>query len=659
MRRVGSVFVGLLGLLLSLTVWVPAAEAAPVTTSTGTQFPDTAGAGVQAHGGGVIKVGEYYYWFGEDRGEDNLFRFVSAYRSKDLKTWEPRGHVLAQDSSPELADALIERPKVLYNEKTKQFVMWMHKEADAWYAEARAAVAVSPTVDGPYEWKGSFRPKDAAGNEYMSRDITVFEDKAAGKAYMISAANNNADLMIYELTDDYTQVKDVVANPWPGQHRESPALFERGGVYFMLTSGTSYWDPNQQKYASAPSLAGPWTPMRDVGNQDGHQSQTTFVLPVEGSGTTSYLYLGDRWAGKWSDPKRVNDSTYVWLPLEFPDATTMILPWYTEVSIDTATGRVRGSGGDQLNTLVNKASGQCATVPGSVSDNGVVVVQGACDSGLNSQWRFTDNNNGNVRVLAQHSGKCLDVSDKSTASGAEVKQYDCGWADNQRWRFEDLDEGYVRIVAKHSNKCLATEDGSARVGARLVQTDCGTGAGQAWKVTKVGAPTDPTGPTDPTNPTDPSGGDTPGKVDRRISTSVKAGALTMSAATDAVRLPPVAFGAGGASTGTLNPATVKDFRGGATGWSLTGKVTDFTGPRGRIEAARLSWTPTCATRAKSPSTCVAGSAGTVGTVGATLASAPDGALTGGEFTAGAAVSLDVPEFTPVGDYTGTLTLTLL
>ncbi|MFE2726942.1 RICIN domain-containing protein [Kitasatospora sp. NPDC059327] len=334
----------------------------------------------------------------------------------------------------------------------------------------------------------------------------------------------------------------------------------------------------------------------------------------------------------------------------------MVLPWYTEVSIDTATGRVLGTGGDPLSTMANKGSGRCAIVPGNVSDNNVAVEQGACDSGLNSQWRFTDPSGGYVRVLAQHSGKCLDVADNSTANGAEVKQYDCGWGSNQRWRFEDLSDGYSRIVAQHSGKCLAVRDGSTEAGAHLVQTDCGSAASQAWKLTKVGAPVTPT---DPTTPTDPSNGGTGGKADQQISTSVKAGVLTMTAATDAVRIPSVTFGAGGASTGTLNPAAVKDFRGGTTGWSLTGKVTDFAGPRGKIDAGRLSWTPTCDTKAESPSTCQAGSSGVVGKDGATLASVPDGALTGGEFTAGATVSLDVPKFTPVGDYTGTLTLTLL
>lgn len=145
---------------------------------------------------------------------------------------------------------------------------------------------------------------------------------------------------------------------------------------------------------------------------------------------------------------------------------------------------------------------------------------------------------------------------------------------------------------------------------------------------------------------------------QRLTTTVKAGTLSMSQAGDAVALSAVDFGKGGASTGSLNTVTVKDFRGGPAGWSLTGKVTDFTGPGATVDAGRLSWTPACATKAGSPSTCKAGSAGTVGTSGATLASAPDATLTGGEFTVDAGLSLDVPAFTPPGSYSGVLTLTL-
>ncbi|MGW2951699.1 beta-xylosidase [Streptomyces eurythermus] len=145
---------------------------------------------------------------------------------------------------------------------------------------------------------------------------------------------------------------------------------------------------------------------------------------------------------------------------------------------------------------------------------------------------------------------------------------------------------------------------------------------------------------------------------QKLTTTVKAGTLSMTQAGDSVALSAVDFGRGGPSTGRLNTVTVKDFRGGPAGWSLTGKVTDFTGPGGRIDAGELSWTPACAAEAGSPSACQAGSAGTVGDSGATLASTADGALTGGEFTVDAGLSLDVPAFTPPGAYAGVLTLTL-
>ncbi|AZP17601.1 beta-xylosidase [Streptomyces aquilus] len=145
---------------------------------------------------------------------------------------------------------------------------------------------------------------------------------------------------------------------------------------------------------------------------------------------------------------------------------------------------------------------------------------------------------------------------------------------------------------------------------------------------------------------------------QKISTTVKAGTLSMTQAGDTVSLGAVDYGKGGASGGDLNTVSVKDFRGGVAGWSLTGKVTDFTGPGAKIDAGALSWTPACTTKAGSPSTCQAGSSGTVGTAGATLASAPDGTVTGGEFTVDAKLSLNVPAFTPPGTYSGVLTLTL-
>ncbi|MEU6988125.1 beta-xylosidase [Streptomyces sp. NPDC046324] len=208
-------------------------------------------------------------------------------------------------------------------------------------------------------------------------------------------------------------------------------------------------------------------------------------------------------------------------------------------------------------------------------------------------------------------------------------------------------------AAETADKMTVTADSEGGFVARLKVNDKATTGivayeGTAWDAEKGAGPAAYTVIDDTPQPPN----------SQKLTAAVTAGTLSMTQAGDAVQLSSVDFGQGGAATGDLRTVTVKDFRGGPAGWSLTGKVTDFTGPGGSIGAGALSWTPACTTKAGSPSTCVPGSAGTVGSGGATLASTPNGALTGGEFTVDAKVSLDVPAFTAPGSYAGVLTLTL-
>ncbi|WP_240490553.1 RICIN domain-containing protein [Amycolatopsis vancoresmycina] len=468
------------GVVLSLLVLAagllgaPAASAAPVTVTNGSQFTDTSGALVHAHGGGVLKVGAYYYWFGENRNADDTFKAVSVYRSADLKTWEHRNDVLTQSSAAELGRAKIERPKVIYNSSTGQYVMWMHKENGDDYAEARAAVATSSTVDGNYTYRGSFRPLGV----HMSRDLTLFQDDD-GTAYMASAARENADLNVYRLTADYTGIGALVQTLWPGSYREAPAMFKRNGVYFMVTSAATGWQPNQQKYATATSVAGTWSGLANLGDSTGYGSQAAYVLPLQGSSATSYLFMGDRWAGAWNRP--VVESRYVWLPLSFPSATTVSLSWYPQVTIDPATGVVTGSGtGSAYETLVARHSGKCADIPGSSRGDGVQLTQYSCNNGWNQHWSVLDLGNGYATLIARHSGKCLDVADASTADGAAVAQWACNGGTNQQWQAQAVGGGYVRWVARHSGKCLDVVSGSTADGAAVKQYPCTAVANQQW-----------------------------------------------------------------------------------------------------------------------------------------------------------------------------------
>jgi hypothetical protein len=463
-------------LLVAAGLGVSTAHAAAGTVTNRTQFRDTAGNVVHAHGGGIIKVGSYYYWFGESRNADSSFKAVTVYRSTDLVAWEFRNNVLTSSSATELASANIERPKVMYNAATGQFVMWMHKETATDYSQARAAVAVSSTVDGNYSYRGSFRPFD----QYMSRDINVFVDDD-GAGYMVSAANENYDLNAYRLSADYTTVATLVRS-WPGDHREAPALFKRNGVYFMLTSGATGWSPNQQKYSTATSLAGTWSAWQNVGDATAYGSQTTAVLPVQGTQATSYLYLGDRWGPGFG--ATYADSQYVWLPLRFTSNTAMAMDGYDQITIDAVTGVVAGVPATYVR-LVARHSGKCADIVSASTASNAELAQYTCGSGYNQQFTVRDAGSGYVQLVARHSGLCLDVANASTADSVQVLQYACGTGANQQFQFQDAGSGYYRIVARHSGKCLDVASAATTDSARVKQYTCSTATNQQWQRTTV------------------------------------------------------------------------------------------------------------------------------------------------------------------------------
>lgn len=328
------------------------------------------------------------------------------YRSTDLSTWEFRNNVLTEASSPELsaANASLWRPKVIYNARTEQYVMWMRKgyrPHDPDPQKGLVAVAVSRTVDGNYTYRGSFRPLG-----HKSYDATVFRDDD-GAAYLISTTNEQHDLTIFRLTADYLTAAARVTT-LRGVNREGQVVFKRDGVYFLVASGVTGWYPNQGMYSTATSMAGRWSPWASYGDSIAYGSQSMSVLTVQGSITTSYLYMGDRHARAWGDS--VGDSEYVWLPLEFPSRRSLSMRWYPQIPIDIATGVIRGIGGGHAYE----------------------------------------------ELQARHSNMCLAVPSSSTVDGTWVKRETCGTsADaNQHWQLLRLGNGYYRLVVRHSHKCL-------------------------------------------------------------------------------------------------------------------------------------------------------------------------------------------------------------
>src|SRR5258708_8847228 len=142
-------FVAVIIAFFSLAVGNLLAE--PQDVRPGEIWPDDRGKHVQAHGGGIIKVGDVYYWFGEDRSEglDPDKRYVACYSSTDLVHWKFRNQVIALSDPESFGPGwVLDRPQVFHNAQTGKFVMYMHIDgrlpgSKSSYSIARVGVAFS------------------------------------------------------------------------------------------------------------------------------------------------------------------------------------------------------------------------------------------------------------------------------------------------------------------------------------------------------------------------------------------------------------------------------------------------------------------------------------------------------------------------------------
>ena len=297
----------------------------------GEVWPDDRGQHVQAHGGGILKLGDVYYWFGEDRSETNaqIKRCVACYSSTNLAQWTFRRQVVHMTDPENLGFSwVLERPKVFYNEKTKQFVMYAHIDGRGGYKFASVAVFTCGTVDGEYRYLKSFRPLD-----HESRDIGQFVDDD-GTAYLIFE-DRPFGFRIAKLSDDYLTVeKEICLIP---QHMEGGAVVHYQGLYYVIGSALTGWNPNPNKYATAKSLSGPWSEFKDIAppEKKTYGSQSTMLWKVTGMKTTTVIFMGDIWK-----PRTQWDSRYLWMPLEIGDGK-LSLPEPKPWTLDIKTGEVK------------------------------------------------------------------------------------------------------------------------------------------------------------------------------------------------------------------------------------------------------------------------------------------------------------------------------
>ena len=295
----------------------------------GKRWRDVNGNLIQAHSGGILVHGGRVYWFGEERTHGyNNKTGVAAYSSADLVRWRPEGTVMEKSAFPTMFqdDGVCERPKVIYNRRTRKFVMWSHLDANG-YRNSRAGIAIADRITGPFMHLKDYQP--FPGKTYRDQNLFVDDD---GTAYAFYSSEDNATMHIVRLNDDYlSHVEPSVegktwARAFVGGYREAPAPFKYKGKYYVITSGCTGWNPNPAQVAMADHPLGPWkvlgNPAIGRGAETTFRSQSTFVFSPPGARPGHYVFMADRW-----NEADLADSRYVWLPFRITQPERVAIPW--------------------------------------------------------------------------------------------------------------------------------------------------------------------------------------------------------------------------------------------------------------------------------------------------------------------------------------------
>ena len=292
-------------------------------------WKDTGGNFIYSQGGGVLQVGDTYYWYGvkyngavtyaanpTKKNSDTGFAGVTCYSSKDLVNWKSEGIVLKPDQA---AGGWFGRIGVVYNAKTKKYVLAGQGGSPTWQFGEYFATSDSPT--GPFKF-ARVQPESEMTFFVNNNtgDQTLFQDDD-GKAYVIASnVKGRTNLYVAPLREsDFLAIdgsKTVNIHKSRVGGREGNAMFKHDGVYYFCSSDLHGWNTSQTYCMSATNILGPYSEefvLEGTQYDFSHVTQTGFFVMVKGSKGSFVINAGDRWSDFAGNGLGFNQ----WLPISF------------------------------------------------------------------------------------------------------------------------------------------------------------------------------------------------------------------------------------------------------------------------------------------------------------------------------------------------------
>ena len=468
-------------LFLSLMLGLVVSTMAGQSIKPGSTWNDTSGSSINAHGGCVVYHNGYYYWFGEQRST-NKSDGISCYRSKDFYSWTKLSRAVSPtgtktDENRDIASGrTLERPKVIYNEQTSKWVMWIHWENGNDYGQAKCAVCTADKVEGPYTLSDVFRP-----NGCDSRDQTLFLDDD-GKAYHIYSTNMNSNTNCERLSDDFLTPLDGFAVQLKGRRYEAAAIFKAGDTYYGLFSGCTGWDPNPGRFMWTYDLMNEtWQAPADFKASDGstginfcvdnnkntsYQSQSNFVFAVPGK-DKCFVYMGDRWSSS-----NIQSSKHIWLPLSVRSGYPTVR-WYDEWNLSVFDEMYRMKRMKELTDgaefyLLEKFSNRLVSRP-------------------KASLAIDNDGNSNLCFILHKTAKpyVYKIEEKATGKFMESVYGTTRWQDEadrlgQEWMLWLEEDGYYRLENVDDKMCLSVSGNTTEAGTTLYLSEANASVHQSF-----------------------------------------------------------------------------------------------------------------------------------------------------------------------------------
>jgi hypothetical protein len=291
-----------------------------------TKWVATDGNLIDCHEGGIIRVGDTFYWHGRSyRGNiDGIYGTAGAkfrcgfrcYRSTNLVNWTFAGPSLEYPQSGWLTEGTWHRPRVIYNALTKKFVLWFFllgipEPDNVWVKDV---VAVSDVPEGPFTILG----ERAISGMSPSGDLALLLDYD-GKGYM-GNGDWDRNCLVVPLTENF---RDTTGTPvmalqteGPNKGFEGACLARYKGKYLCAGSRVVGLNPSETTYSIADHPMGPYVLKGVMSNPDTWRSQIGSFFYIKES--DCLMALCDQWL-IGPDGNRVSgeESCQLWMPVAF------------------------------------------------------------------------------------------------------------------------------------------------------------------------------------------------------------------------------------------------------------------------------------------------------------------------------------------------------